>query len=148
VPTFEEYGQILDMPIDKVIPYQHSEQPLSMSTLSEIMRMPTRDLEDRFIFDDRKGFSFSFLAEYLCQLSEERDWEVFIDVFALALFGIMLFPKTERFVDNVVISVFIAYKTRCESPVIAMLADTYLAPNSCNSKKRTRMVCFLPTLFV
>jgi len=50
VPTFEEYAQILDMPIDKVIPYQHSEQPLSMSTLSGIMRIPTRDLEDRFIF--------------------------------------------------------------------------------------------------
>jgi len=52
VPTFKEYAQILDMPIDKVIPYQHLDQPLSMSTLSTIMRMPVRDLEDRFIFED------------------------------------------------------------------------------------------------
>jgi len=52
VPTFEQYPQILDMPIDKVIPYQHLDQPLSMSTLSAIMRMPARDLEDRFIFED------------------------------------------------------------------------------------------------
>jgi len=34
-----------------------------------------------------------------------------MDVFALALFGIMLFPKTERFVDNAAISVYIAYRT-------------------------------------
>jgi len=89
VPTFEEYAQILDMIIDKVIPYQHLDQPLSMSTLLAIMRLPTRDLEDRFIFEDRKGFSLSLLEEYLHQLIEERDCEVFIDVFALALFGIL-----------------------------------------------------------
>jgi len=134
------------MPIDKVIPYQHLDQPLSMSTLSAIMRLPARDLEDKFIFEDRKGFSLSFLAEYLHQLSE--DMEVFMDVFALTLFGIMVFPKTERFVDNAAISVFIAYRTRCESLVTAILADTYLALNSCNPKKRTRMVYCLPTLFV
>ena len=73
VPTFEEYAQILDIPICNVIPYQHLDQPLSMSTLSAIMRLHTRDLEDKFIFEDRKGFSMSFLAEYLHQLSEERD---------------------------------------------------------------------------
>jgi len=71
-----------------------------------------------------------------------------MDVFTLALFGIMLFPKTERFMDNSAISVFIAYRTRCESPVTAILVDTYLALNLCNLKKRTRMVCCLPTLFV
>jgi len=36
VPTFEEYAQILDMPIDKVIPYQHLDQPPSMSTLQQL----------------------------------------------------------------------------------------------------------------
>jgi len=119
-----------------------------MSTLATIMRLPARDLEDSFIWEDRKGFSLSFLAKYLHQLCEERDWEVFMDVFALALFGIMLFPKTERFVDNAAISVYIAYRTRHESPVTAILADTYLALNSSNPKKKTRMACCLPTLFV
>jgi len=36
------------------------------------MRLPVRDLEHRFIFEDRKGFSLSFSAEYLHQLSEKR----------------------------------------------------------------------------
>jgi len=148
VPTFEEYAQILGMPIDKVIPYQHLDQHISMSTLAAIMRLPTRDLEDSFICEDRKGFSLSFLADYLHQLGEEKEWEVFMDVFALALFGIMLFPKTELFVDNAAISVYIAYRTRCESPVTAILADTYLALNSCNQKRKTRMTCCLPTLFI
>jgi len=49
VLTFEEYVQILDMPIDKVIPYQHLDQPISMSILAAIMRLPARDLEDSFI---------------------------------------------------------------------------------------------------
>jgi len=148
VPTFEEYAQILDMPIDKVMPYQHLDQPISMSTFATIMRLPARDLEDRFVWEGQKGFSLSFLMEYLHQLGEERDWEVFMDVFALALFGIMLFPKTQRFVDNAAISVYIAYWTRSESPVTAILADTYLALNSCNPRKKTRMACCSPALFV
>jgi len=148
VPNFEEYAQILDMPIDKVIPYQHLDQPISMPTLAAIMRLPARDLEDRFVWEDQKGFSLSFLTEYLHQLGEERDWEVFMDVFALALFGIMLFPKTQRFVDNAAISAYIAYRTQSESPVTAILADTYLALNLCNPKKKTRMACCLPALFV
>ena len=119
-----------------------------MPTLAAIMRLPARDLEDRFVWEDQKGFSLSFLTEYLHQLGEERDWEVFMDVFALALFGIMLFPKTQRFVDNAAISAYIAYRTQSESPVTAILADTYLALNLCNPKKKTRMACCLPALFV
>jgi len=56
VSTFEEYAQILDMPIDKVIPYQYLDQHISMSTLVTIMRLPARDLEDSFTVKTGKDF--------------------------------------------------------------------------------------------
>jgi len=148
VPTVEEYAQILDMPINKVPPYQHLDEPISMTTLAAIMRLPAEDLEDRDVWEDQRGFSLGFLVNYLQELGDEEEWEIYMDVFALTLFGIMLFPKTQRFVGNLAVNVYLAYRTRGESPVTAVLADTYLALNACNTKKRTRMVCCLPALFV
>jgi len=71
-----------------------------------------------------------------------------MDVLALALFGVMLFPKADSFVDDVTIKVFLAFKTRAENPVTAILADTYIDLDQCHSGKRRLIVCFLPALFV
>jgi len=40
-----------------------------------------------------------------------------MDVLALTLYGIMLFPNVEDFVDYAAIDVFITSKTRGENPV-------------------------------
>jgi len=50
-----------------------------------------------------------------------------MDVLALALFGVMLFPKADSFVDDVAIKVFLAFKTCVENPVTVILADMYIA---------------------
>jgi len=42
VPTFEELSQMLDMPTNKMMPYQHLEQPFSMCTLFGIMKVPLK----------------------------------------------------------------------------------------------------------
>jgi len=56
VPTIEEFAQILDIPVEKRVPYQHAEQPTSMSTLSQIMKMSVKELDGRFTtLNDMKG---------------------------------------------------------------------------------------------
>jgi len=49
VPTFEEFSQIPALPTDKIMPYQHLEEPLSMIALSKIIPAPVRELEDELI---------------------------------------------------------------------------------------------------
>ena len=49
VPTFEEFSQILDMPTNNMMPYQHLEQPFFMYTLSEIMKISVKDLRKEFL---------------------------------------------------------------------------------------------------
>jgi len=71
-----------------------------------------------------------------------------MDVLALALFGVMLFPKADSFVDDAAIKVFLAFKTRAKNPVTAILADTYIALDQCHLGKRRLIVCCLPALFV
>ncbi|XP_027337271.1 uncharacterized protein LOC113850964 [Abrus precatorius] len=48
-----------------------------------------------------------------------------MDVLALTIYGIFLFPKHENFVDLAAIDVFLACKNRSENPVPAILADVY-----------------------
>jgi len=71
-----------------------------------------------------------------------------MDVLALALFGVMLLPKADSFVDDAAIKVFLTFKIRVENPVTAILANTYTALDQCHSGKRRLIVCCLPTLFV
>jgi len=64
VPTFEEFSQILDMPTNKMMPYQHLEQPFSMYTLSEIMKISVKELKKEFVeLYDIKGFCSKLLRK-------------------------------------------------------------------------------------
>jgi len=137
------------MPTNKMMPYQHLEQSFSMYTLSEIMKISVKELKKEFVeLYDINGFILSFLERYLRRLCEKESWDAYMDVLALALFGVMLFLKADSFVDDVAIKVFLAFKTHAENPVIAILANTYIALDQCHSGKRRLIVCCLPALFV
>jgi len=45
------------------------------------------------------------LESYLHQLADQENWETFMDVLALTLYGIMLFPNVEDLVDYVALQV-------------------------------------------
>jgi len=70
-----------------------------------------------------------------------------MDVLALALFGVMLFSKTDSFVADAAIKAFLALKTLAENPVTAILADSYIALDQCHSGKR-KIDSLLLTYFV
>ena len=81
------------------------------------------------------------------QLAEEGFGETFMDVLALTLYGVMLFPNMENIVDYTAINVFVAYKNHSESPVNAIFADVYESLNLCYELKK-KMLCCLPVLYV
>jgi len=100
VPTIEECEHIVDMPLEGKVSYQYLEQYTSISTLAGIMRMHPKELKDRLVSrKGSKGFPQRFLEAYLHQLSNREDWETFMDVLTLAIYGVLLFPNIEDFVD-------------------------------------------------
>jgi len=132
VPTIEEFEQILDLPLEGKSPYKYVDHHASMSTLSGIMKIHPRELESALVNKKgARGFTPKFLESYLHQLADQENWETFMDVLALTLYGIMLFPNVEDLVDYAAIEVFIATKTRTENPVPAILADVYIAFQLC-----------------
>ena len=58
-------------------------------------------------------------------LADQGEWTSFIDVLALLVFGIVLFPNVDGLVDLAAIDAFLAYHHNKESPVVAVVADAY-----------------------
>jgi len=82
------------------------------------------------------------------QLADKEDWETFIDVLAMATYGVLIFPNIEDFVDYVAVDVFVASKTRSENPATTILVDVYRALDLCFERKKNKMLCCLPILYV
>jgi len=100
------------------------------------------------MLNDMKGFTQGFLKSRLHHLNEEEDWETFMDILTLTLYGVLLFPKAKHFVEYAAIDAFIVFKAWSKNPVMAVLVDVYLALNSCHNKRNRYLVCCLSMLYV
>jgi len=110
VPTVEEFGDILDLPLKCKIPYKHITQNTSVSTLVGILKIHPVKLKDKLITKGTvKGIPQGFLEGHLRQLADKDMGETFMDVIALILYGVVIFPSINNFVDLSAINVFIAY---------------------------------------
>ena len=96
MPTIEEFEQILDLPLEGKSLYKYADHHTSISTLSRIMKIHARELESALVNKKGvQGFTPKFLESYLHQLVDQENWETFMDVLALTLYGLMLFPNVE-----------------------------------------------------
>jgi len=142
VPTIEEFEKILDLPLEGKAPYKHLEQHASMPVLAKLMKIPLVKLEGKIVSrKGARGFPQKFLEAYLRQLADKKDWETFMDVLAMVIYGVLLFPNVEYFVDYVAVDVFIASKTRSENPVTTILADVFGTLDLCSEKRKGKMLC-------
>ncbi|XP_027936168.1 uncharacterized protein LOC114191186 [Vigna unguiculata] len=113
------------------------------------MKLHPKELEDRLVTRNQvRGLTQGYLEQYLHHLAGKEEWETFMDVLALTLYGIMLFPKIDDFVDYAAMDVFIASKTRSENPVTAFLADVYGTMSFCHERKGKKILCCLPAVYV
>ncbi|KAH1257161.1 hypothetical protein GmHk_03G007191 [Glycine max] len=71
-----------------------------------------------------------------------------MDVLALLIFGVVLFPNVDGLVDLAAIDAFLAYHHSKESPVVAVLADLFDTFDRRCEKSSARIICCLPALCV
>jgi len=88
------------------------------------------------------------LEEKVKALADQGEWTSFIDVLALLVFGVFLFPNVDGLVDLAVINAFLAYHHSKESPILAILADSYDTFDRRYEKSGARIVYCKPTLYV
>ena len=88
------------------------------------------------------------LEEKAKALASQDKWAPFIDILALLIFEVVLFPNIGGLVDIVAIDAFLAFHHSKESPVVAILADIYDTFDRRCEKSSIRTVCCTPALYV
>ncbi|RDX70996.1 hypothetical protein CR513_49703, partial [Mucuna pruriens] len=94
--------------------------------------------------NDVEGLPQSYLEERMKCYREEGDWQAVVDILGLLIYGIILFPHLEDYVDLAAIDVFLAVRYKNENPVPAILADTYYTLHYCLDNLR----CYIHILYL
>ena len=149
VPTIEEFEGILGCPLGRRKPYLFSGFYPSMARVEKVVKISPLEL-DR-LKQNRNGvvgIPRQHLVEKAKALADQGERTLFIDVLALLVFGIVLFPNVDGLVDLAAIDAFLAYHHKKESPTIVVLADAYDTFDLRCEKSSTRIVCCTPALYV
>ena len=120
-----------------------------MARVAKVVKISAQEL-DR-VKQNRNGvvgIPRKHLEERAEALAYQGEWTSFIDILALLVFGVVLFPNVNGLVDLVVIDAFLAYHHSKESPVIVVLADAYDTFDLRCEKRSVRIFCCTPAFYV
>ncbi|RDX66147.1 hypothetical protein CR513_55115, partial [Mucuna pruriens] len=141
-PTLEEYERLLGLLLAK------GHYP-SWALVAKLLRVSELEImKKKRNRNNLEGIQRIYLEERLHQLLREEDWPAFIDVYGLLVYGIILFPHLEDYIDLVTVDTFLAKKDRGENLVIAVLANTYYTLNYYYMKNEKSLRCCTPLLYL
>ncbi|KAH1249706.1 hypothetical protein GmHk_05G013010 [Glycine max] len=146
VPTVEEFEEILGCPLGGRKPYLFSGFLPSLSKIAVVVRDSARGL-DR-VKQTRNavvGLPQKYLEGKARDMENQEEWVPFMDVLALLIFGVVLFPNMDGLVDLDAIDAFLAYHHSKESSVVVILADLFDTFDRRCEKSSARIICCLPT---
>jgi len=149
VPTVEEFEEILGCLLGGRKPYLFSGFYPSMARIAKVVKISVQEL-DR-VKQNRNGvvgIPRKHLEEKAKALADRGEWASFIDVLALLVFGVVLFPNVDGLVDLAAIDAFLAYHYSKESLVVAILADAYDTFDRRCEKSSARIIYCTPALYV
>ncbi|KAI5433702.1 hypothetical protein KIW84_020825 [Lathyrus oleraceus] len=119
VPTLEEFSRLLEIPILDQIPFSGLEKIPKSEEVAAALHMTKSDIETNWV--TRSGVK-CLLAKFLINKAREflKDVNVhaFEDVLALLIYGLVLFPNPDQFIDMNAIKIFLTH-----NPVPTLLGD-------------------------
>ncbi|KAI5404187.1 hypothetical protein KIW84_051361 [Lathyrus oleraceus] len=143
LPTLEEYAYLVGIPI------------LDQAPLSGLESIPTsQEIADMLHMDESlvgahmttkggiQGLPSEFLIAQATIYRNAMSEDAFEAIFVLLIYGLVLFPNIDKFVDVNAIRIFSAL-----SPVPTLLGDTYFSLHLRNAKGGGAIVCCLPLLY-
>ncbi|KAH1213174.1 hypothetical protein GmHk_14G041180 [Glycine max] len=149
VPTIEEFEEILGCPLGGRKPYLSSGCLPSLSRIATVVKDSARGLDRlKQTRNGIAGLPQKYLEDKARGMANQGDWVPFMDVLALLIFGVVLFPNVDGLVDLAAIDAFLAYHHSKESPVVAVLADLFDTFDRRCEKSSARIICCLPALCV
>ncbi|KAI5439280.1 hypothetical protein KIW84_024886 [Lathyrus oleraceus] len=143
LPTLEEYAHLVGIPI------------LDQLSFSGLESIPTsREIADMLHIDESlvkahmttkggiQGLPSEFLIAQATVYGKAMSEDAFEAIFVRLIYGLVLFPNIDKFVDVNAIRIFSAL-----NPVPTLLGDTYFSLHLRNAKGGGAIVCCLPLLY-
>ncbi|XP_050895230.1 uncharacterized protein LOC127101830 [Lathyrus oleraceus] len=141
-PTFEEFERILNRPIKDHNPFPKIEEDFNMPKLAAVLGIDVNELVSSWSPKGvDKGFTRKFLEGHAWKFAKEEKWKSCITILALLIFGIILFPNIDNFIDRSTIEVFLF-----GNPVPFLLVDFYHIFHTHHEKKGGTFLCCVPLL--
>ncbi|XP_057956045.1 uncharacterized protein LOC131149529 [Malania oleifera] len=80
-------------------------------------------------------------------MEKEGKEEAQLHLLALAIYGLLIFPKELGIIDHATIT-FVAQVKEGLNPVYGILAETFRSLNRCRIRRHARLTCYVPLLYV
>lgn len=149
VPTVEEFEEILGCPIGGRKPYLFFGFLPSLSKITVVVRDSARGLDRiKQTRNSIVGLPRKYLEGKARDMANQEEWVPFMDVLALLIFGVVLFPNVDGLVDLATIDAFLAYHHSKKSLVVAVLANLFDTFDRRCEKSSARIIYCLPALCV
>jgi len=141
VPTLEAYCSLLGLPIAEGSPFAGPGSPFAPLVIAKDLYLKTSDLSKYLITKSHiQGFTSKYLLERANLESTCQD--TLEAILELLIYGLVLFPNLDNFVDMNAIEIF-----HSKILVPTLLADTYHAIHDRTLKGRGYILCCVPLLY-
>ncbi|XP_050898392.1 uncharacterized protein LOC127105264 [Lathyrus oleraceus] len=143
MPTLEEYSYWFSLPVFDKLPFSGSEKTPTSAAIAEALHLETSVVKHNFTKKGGiLGLTSRFLLEKAFIFAEADSRDAFEDIFALLIYGIVLFPNIKDFVDVNAIRIFLI-----DNPLPILLGDTYHSIHHRTKKGGETILCCAPLLY-
>ncbi|XP_058741111.1 uncharacterized protein LOC131613459 [Vicia villosa] len=138
----EEFSEMLHIPIGNQLPFTSLEKILKPEVIAAALHLKKSEIESNW--ETRsvvKGFLAKFLIHNARLFSDSLSYHAFEDIWALLIYGLVLFPNPDQFIDVHAIQIFLT-----RNPVPTFLGDILHSLHTRTMKKRGTLMCCIPLL--
>ncbi|KAI5407860.1 hypothetical protein KIW84_053917 [Lathyrus oleraceus] len=143
LPTLEEYAYLLGIPILDQVPFSGLESIPTSQEIADLLHIDESLIRAHMTTKGGiQGLPSEFLIAQATVYGKAMSEDAFEAIFVLLIYGLVLFPNINKFVDVNAIRIFSAL-----NPVPTLLGDTYFSLHLRNAKGGGTIVCCLPLLY-
>ncbi|KAI5443423.1 hypothetical protein KIW84_012169 [Lathyrus oleraceus] len=143
LPTLEEYAHLVGIPILDQLPFSGLESIPTSREVADLLHIDESLVKAHMTTKGGiQGLPSEFLIAQATVYGKAISEDAFEALFVLLIYGLVLFPNIDKFVDVNAIRIFSVL-----NPVPTLLGDTYVSLHLRNAKGGGAIVCYLPLLY-
>lgn len=142
VPTLEEFSKLLGEPILDQIPFSGLENIRRSEDIVVALHLTRSDIETNWVTRSGvKGLLAKFLINKAREFLKAMSFHAFEDILALLIYGLVLFPNPNQFIDVNAIKIFLT-----RNPIPTLLGDILHSLHTRTMKRKGTLMCCVPLL--